>query len=95
MISDLEDLVDNDLDDETLDDLKYRYLEILKDEGCLNEVCFDRPDWDEDSDKYTKEYHGVEKLMEMIPAEVLIRQFGALKVLPLLDARDTQKGDAA
>ena len=83
-----------DFENETLVDLKYRYLEILEAEGCLNEVCFDKPEWDDESEVYTKEFHGVEKLMEMIPDDVLVRQFGEFKVLPLLEERDNKRGVA-
>lgn len=58
-------------------ELACRYLEVLEDEGVLNEVVFGRPEWDEDPNgRYTIEYHGVDKLTTMVPDDVLARQFG-------------------
>lgn len=85
---------DFDEGEETLDDLKYRYLEFLQNEGSLNEVAFDRPEWDEESDIYTIEHHGVDKLKAMVPDDVLIRHFGEYRVMPLLEARDEMKVNA-
>lgn len=65
------------MDDRRRKYLAYRYLSILEDEGNLNAVAFDKPELDGDPEaRYTKEYHGVKKLMEMVPDDVLIRQFG-------------------
>lgn len=50
-------------------DLKVRYLERLEAEGCLNEVLFDRPYWDDDG-KHDIEDWGIEKLLKMVPVEV-------------------------
>lgn len=61
-------------------ELTRRYLEVLEDEGVLNEVIFGRPEWDEDPNgRYTMEYHGVDKLTAMVSDDVLARQFGEWK----------------
>jgi len=91
MINDTHDeYVDGDFDEdeETLDDLKYHYLEMLEIEGSLNEIVFDMPEWDEEPDVYTMEYHGVEKLIAMVPEDVLFRQFGEYRVLSSMEASD-------
>ena len=72
-----EDLDDLDIDNESKEDLAYRYLDMLETEGVLNDVIFNRPDWDDDPEgRYTMEYHGVERLIKMVPDDVLLRNFG-------------------
>lgn len=72
-----EDLDDLDIDNESKEDLAYRYLDMLETDGVLNDVIFNRPDWDDDPEgRYTKEYHGIEKLIKMVPDDVLLQNFG-------------------
>lgn len=55
-------------------DLKVRFLERLEAEGCLNEVLFDRPHWDDDG-KHDIKDHGLENLVKMIPHDVVVWAF--------------------
>lgn len=55
-------------------ELKVRYLEMLQGEGCLNEVLFDKPEWDED-DGHMIADHGEERLVAMVPSDVISRQW--------------------
>ena len=64
-----------ELDDTRMRKLKFRYLEMLQNEGCLNEVVFGCPEWDDSEDEYTIECHGADRLVDMIPDDVIVRQW--------------------
>jgi len=61
---------------ESIDELKLRYIDMLDGEGCLNEVLFDKPEWDDEPYCYSLDYHGVEKLRDMISDEVIVDHYG-------------------
>lgn len=56
-------------------DLKARYLDVLQDEGCLNEILFDKPEWD-NCDGYTIADHGEERLIAIVPDDVIFSHWG-------------------
>lgn len=56
-------------------ELKARYLDMLQDEGCLNEILFDRPDLDE-SDGHDIDDYGAERLIAMVPDDVIFDHCG-------------------
>ena len=63
-----------ELNDQKMRKLKLRYLMMLEDEGCLNEVIFGHPEWD-DSEEYTLEHYDVERLLDIVPDDVIVRQW--------------------
>ena len=64
-----------DLNDQEMRKLKLRYLDQLQSEGCLNEVVFDHPEWDDSEEEYTLEHYDAERLIDMLPDDVIIRQW--------------------
>ena len=56
-------------------ELKIRYLDILQTEGCLNEVLFDKSEWDDDEDRDI-DYYGEDRFLEIVPDDVVFHQFG-------------------
>jgi len=61
---------------ESIDELKLRYIDMLDAEGCLNEVLFDKPEWDDEPYCYSPDYYGVEKLKALVPDEVIVDHYG-------------------
>lgn len=64
-----------ELSDIEMRKLKFLYIERLKEEGVLNEVLFGRPEWDDSEDNHTLEHYGVARLIDMIPTDVIVRQW--------------------
>ncbi len=56
-------------------ELKIRYLDMLQCEGCMNEVLFDKPEWD-NMDGHDIMDYDIEKLIALIPDDVIFRQWG-------------------
>lgn len=57
-------------------ELKFRYIDMLESEGCLNEILFDRPDLDY-AEGHNIANYGMEKLVAMIPDDVIFRMWGS------------------
>lgn len=55
-------------------DLKIRYLNMLQDEGCLNEIVFNNPEWDDVKGHDIADY-GIKYLIDRIPDDVILRQW--------------------
>lgn len=53
-------------------ELKTRYLDMLQDEGCLNEIVFNNPEWDDVKGHDIADY-GIEHLIDRIPDDVILR----------------------
>ena len=64
-----------DLDDQEMRKLKLRYLVMLEDEGCLNEVVFGHPEWDDGEEENMLEHYDLERLLDVLPNDVIIRQW--------------------
>lgn len=64
----------HDLNREQLIALKQNYLSELNDEGTLNEVIHDKPEWDEDGE-HGLSYDELANADSLVPDDVVIDHF--------------------
>ncbi len=63
-----------ELNRDQLIELKQRYLSELMDEGCLNEILYDKPEWDEDGE-HDISYEELASADKLIPDELVFDHY--------------------
>ena len=63
-----------ELNRDQLVSLKERYLAELVDAGCLNEILYDKPEWDNDGE-HDLSYGELAKADELIPDELVLDHY--------------------